>query len=555
MNRVELLIRRLPLWAQNRVLCCASILVFAIACESTDRTPVEQNSERPATVQNEPHPYVGAPVGPEATTGSSETPTVSDERRQTPVLAMARRPAAPASTAWIPAFPECQGSGCGATGGRGGRVIEVTNLNDSGIGSLRACVEASGPRTCVFRVGGTIELQSGLVVRNPHLTVPGQTAPGGGILISGQAIGSQGNTIQINAHDVIWRYTRVRLGYHEDCSGDSSECASAFVMRNPTENVVIDHNSVSWNQDEGIGIWRGNSEKSLRDVTISWNLLAEPLTSHPTSLLIGASSRTLADGLTDADIHHNLVISANHRNPLAKNKSMRLINNIFYNYHGYATQLGGGITADIIGNYYRAGPDTDSVYEVQAFPSGNSTSPNGTLSLYLADNKGPNHANPNTDNWSDMTREVSDENGPEIGALSEGSFRRMTPMAARGVPITIDHVDGLEDMLLPTVGASQRLDCDGRWVATRDAVDTRLINEYRSETATGFRIANENEVGGFPMIAAGTPCADADHDGMSDIWERRVGLDPFDPADGNGDHDGDGYTNFEEFLNGCESCR
>src|SRR5262245_8013775 len=99
-----------------------------------------------------------------------------------------------ASSAPVSAFPECGGSGCAAIGGRGGSVIEVTNLDDAGAGSLRACVEASGPRTCVFRVGGTIELQSKLSVWKPYLTVAGQTAPGDGILLTGNTIGeAQGN--------------------------------------------------------------------------------------------------------------------------------------------------------------------------------------------------------------------------------------------------------------------------------------------------------------------------------------------------------------------------
>jgi len=85
----------------------------------------------------------------------------------------------------IPAFPGAEGFGADSVGGRGGRVIEVTNLQQSGTGSLRACVEASGPRTCVFHVGGTIELTSGLAIQNPYITIAGQTAPGGGITLKG----------------------------------------------------------------------------------------------------------------------------------------------------------------------------------------------------------------------------------------------------------------------------------------------------------------------------------------------------------------------------------
>jgi pectate lyase len=521
--------------------------------DDTGQTLAEATSEA-ASLSNEAPSDSAASIASRDPVASSGSTTFSDEHRETRMLVASNNPASPGSSARVSAFPGCGGSGCAAIGGRGGSVIEVTNLDDSGTGSLRACVEAPGPRTCVFRVGGTIELQSKLSVWEPYLTVAGQTAPGDGILLTGTSIGeAHGNdTVQISAHDVIWRYTRVRVGYNEDCAdGAESECGSGFVIGSSGDvyNIVVDHNSVSWNQDEGIGVWR-NYDNLLRDITISWNLLAEPLKSHPTSLITGANNRALADGLTDVDIHHNLVISADYRNPLAKNKTMRLINNIFYNYSFYATQFGGGVIADIVGNYYRAGPDTDSAHEVQAFPGGNSESANGTLSLYLAGNKGPNQADPDTDNWSEMTAEVSRENGSEIGALSDDRYRRATPMPARYAAIPIDHVDDLEDTLLPTVGASRRLDCDGTWVAARDLVDTRLIHEYETGSSTGFLIVDESAVGGFPTINGGTSCPDTDHDGMPDSWEVGNGLDPSNAEDRNGDRDGDGYTNLEEFLNG-----
>ena len=119
---------------------------------------------------------------------------------------------APSVASALPAFPGAQGGGASSVGGRGGRVIVVTNLDDSGTGSLRACVLASGPRTCVFRVAGTIQLQSQLYISNPYLTVAGQTAPGGGILLSGK--NSVEGLVTIVANDVIWQYTRLRHGYH-----------------------------------------------------------------------------------------------------------------------------------------------------------------------------------------------------------------------------------------------------------------------------------------------------------------------------------------------------
>ena len=120
------------------------------------------------------------------------------------------------ASAAVPAFPGAQGGGAASVGGRGGAVIEVTNLNDSGTGSLRACVTASGPRTCVFRVGGTIVLQDYLTIQNPFLTIAGQTAPGGGIQIRGNGI-----VIKYPAHDIVVRYIRHRRGW--EGSGGSSD--------------------------------------------------------------------------------------------------------------------------------------------------------------------------------------------------------------------------------------------------------------------------------------------------------------------------------------------
>ena len=172
------------------------------------------------------------------------------------------------------------------------------------------------------------------------------------------------------------------------------------------------------------------------------------------------------------------------------------------------------------------------------FPSGNS-------SLYVAGNIGPNNANPVNDNWV-MVREITDENGDTVGALST-KYRRATPLPALPVPITVDPVNTLEAVMLPTVGASQRLDCLGNWVPNRDAVDTRIINEYN--TSRGIIPATENDVGGFPVIANGTPCPDSDHDGMPDAWEQAHRLNPNNAADG-AQISSNGYTNLENYLNG-----
>lgn len=446
-----------------------------------------------------------------------------------------------------PAFPGAEGAGATAAGGRGGTVYLVTNLNDAGTGSLRACVEASGPRTCVFRVSGTIKLTSrGYWIDDPYLTVAGQTAPGGGIQISAKAISQ--SAVMIATHDVVWRYTRVRHGYN---SGGLDK-ASNFMLFEGSERVIIDHNSVAWNQDEGIGIWR-SSTAPARNITISWNLVAEGLADHSTGMVSGGDSRSLADGMTNIDWHHNLTMNNSHRNPLILNKSGRMVNNLWYNHRFYATQLGGGVSIDIIANIYKKGPMYGQVngggqHEIQAYPNGDSRAPTGTLSLYLAGNKGYYQPNETGDQWL-MTAAVASQNGRETGALST-SFRRTSPLPAQTYPITRHGVSSLEGVVLPTVGASRRVDCNGAWVSNRDSTDARLVGQYQNNTGISSLPTNESNVGGYPTLASGTACADVDKDGMPDAWENARKLNPGNAADRNNDSDGDGFTNLEEYLNG-----
>ena len=240
--------------------------------------------------------------------------------------------------------------------------MEVTNLNDSGTGSLRACVQASGPRTCVFRVSGDIKLTSTLAVRNPFLTVAGQTSPGGGIQLSGLAL-TYGMGVQISAHDVIWQYTRVRNGYSSSCA--SSVCGTNIMVVNSAYNVMIDHNTSQWNIDEGIAVWN-NSGDRVNDITISWNLIAEGLGAHATGMVTGSATNAPSNLQTNVDFHHNLVMNNSHRNPLLKNKSTRYVNNLHYNANYYMNSFVDGVSADVIGNLYKKGPMTaSSTYEVQ----------------------------------------------------------------------------------------------------------------------------------------------------------------------------------------------
>jgi hypothetical protein len=391
----------------------------------------------------------------------------------------------------------------------------------------------------VFRVGGTIALKTAMYVRSPYLTVAGQTAPGGGIQLDGRGIG--GSMVRFETSDVVWRYTRLRKGYNAATGSQGGDVVSILAGAN---RVIFDHNSVAWSQDENLTAW-DSSGGGIRNITVSTNMVSEPLYSHPTNMMTGASSRAWADAMVDLDYHHNFLSNSGHRNPLAKNKRLRWVNNIHYNWYLYAVQIGGGMQGDVVGNVFKRGPLGSGSKEIQVFPQGNSESSNGSPSLYVAGNVGPYNATGAADNWTSMVAQVTGENGSQVGGLST-SYRRTTSLPPVGIPIVSEPAKDLNATLIPTVGASRRLDCNGAWVANRDSTDARLINEYLTGTGPSVRPSREP---GFPVLAAGTPCTDSDSDGMPNVWETARGLNPSDAADGRRIN-ADGYSNLEKYLNG-----
>jgi pectate lyase len=439
----------------------------------------------------------------------------------------------------IPAFPGAEGGGAHSTGGRGGAVLQVTNLNDDGPGSLRAACEATGPRTVVFRVGGIITLTRPLEIRNPFLTLAGQTAPGGGILIRTDT--AKYNAINVRTHDVILRFLRIR---------NAHDCIDVI---DDSYNVMIDHCSVSWGRDENMYIGQPSNR-----VTCSWVLNSECLMPHSCGILIHGAGwdPSLSPRMRDVDVHHNLFIHNMNRNPKVKSMNTQSINNIAYNWSWWGAAFAGGVEIDLVGNLFKHGPSFlgENVEKCCGFlvspleilwRSDYTTGPPGRdPSIYIRGNVGTSHRDPHADNWP-MMEEVN----PGWKRLERAPSRRFArdTLQHRDHPITIHPVEKLEAVLLPEVGASRRLDEHGRWVPNRDPVDARLIREYRS--GTGKLIASVEEGGGFPSIAAGTPYPDADNDGMPDRWEEARHLDPA-KNDSAADRDGDGYTNLEEFLNG-----
>jgi len=448
----------------------------------------------------------------------------------------------------IPAFPGAEGGGAGSVGGRGGRVIEVTNCNDTGEGSLREACGAQGPRTVVFRTGGIIATRSAIHITHPYLTIAGQTAPGGGITLHG--LESSRQPLSAATHDIIIRCIRVRTG-RGDQSGQGGD---AIALTSNCNRIVIDHCSVSWSNDENVSIWADNGVS--KNVTFSWNIVSEGLNfDHPGCGLIVGSNVNSAD-MENISVVKNLFAHNYNRNPLLKCSNGHIINNIIYNWEWWATGIGGGITVDIIGNVYKKGNDSGNRSEMIHRPntSGDANiGPAGNPSIYLKNNIGPHNSDPDADNWNTMLEQSSSSHwgwpgNPPTRTRVPRNCERSNPMPAGDYPIHTYDVRQLDSILLAGIGASYRLDENGRKVVNRDTIDKRVIREYLD--GTGTCPTDENEVGGFSAIDPGTPYDDTDHDGMPDTWENTHGFDPSNEADRNDDPDSDGYTNLEEFLNG-----
>lgn len=412
----------------------------------------------------------------------------------------------------VPAFPGAEGFGANSIGGRGGTVIEVTNLNDSGPGSFRAAVEASGPRIVVFKVGGTIELQSALAIANSYITIAGQTAPGDGITLK-----YSGEFNISGAHDVIIRYIRFRA----DGLADNTD---ALNIVQDSYNVILDHVSISWGTDENL-----SAVTRSYDITIQWSVISEGLRTGYGSLFTA--------GARNISIHHSLYANNNSRTPKMHGETAYLdgnpayfdfVNNVIYNWGAMATSVAGAGQANVVANYFKMGPNSPSPgkREITIWQKEHGRS------LYAVDNVGPNNPDGSISNsWDAGMVGASD------GSLKTTSSNTYSPNPHPTPAIyTTSAFDAFDDVI-GKAGAS----------LARDSVDQRVIQDVIN--GTGGYINDPLQVGGWPALASGTPPADSDNDGMPDNWEIQQGLNPNDALDGVQDADNDGYTNVEEYLN------
>jgi hypothetical protein len=422
------------------------------------------------------------------------------------------------------AFPEAEGYGRFAIGGRGGRVYEVTNLNDTGPGSLREAVEAGGPRTAIFRVGGIIRLRSKLVVRNPYLTVAGQTAPGDGICIANYTFGC------FETHDVVIRHVRIRLG---DESGVTQDGCGA----RGCDHVIFDHCSISWSIDEGF------SSREGRNLTVQRCIIAEALNLAGHAKYVGTGKGHSFAGSISGNVgsfHHNLLAHCTGRNwslaggldrtgqRLAGRLDIR--NNVVYNWRDRTTD-GGVRELNFVNNFYLPGPAT-KVFTLLKPDRGD---PERGMRAYMAGNVVDGKPEIGADNWTGYV-------GPPEGMAKVKADKPLFESFVK-----THSAEEAFGSVLAGVGATR---------PKPDAIDRRVIAEVRKRehTYTGSRgklpgiIDTPTDAGGLPEYKSADPPADSDHDGIPDEWEKAYGLDPKNSADGAA-YRPDGYTNLEHYLN------
>jgi pectinesterase len=408
------------------------------------------------------------------------------------------------------AFPTAEGFGQYATGGRGGLVYTVTNLNDEGEGSLRKGILKDGPRIIVFAVSGTIDLKKKLDINKGDLSIFGQTAPGDGITLKGYPV-------TIKNDNVIIRYLRFRMGDINKAEGDALGCGN-------TQNVIIDHCSISWATDEN-GSFYNN-----KNFTLQWCIISEALNNSIHHK--GAHGYGGIWGGVKASFHHNLIASNNSRNPRfsgssttqnSENEFVDFRNNVIYNWGENSIYGGEKGTYNIVNNYFKSGPaTTSSKLDRIVSPS----EPYG--SFYVDGNYMNGFENITKNNWDGG---IQCDNPEATKLTSENNIFN-----------NIETFSALEayNQVLENAGAS----------FSRDTVDARIIRNVK-EGSVSYKngiIDSQEDVGGWPVLKSKLAEVDSDKDGIPDTWETENNLDS-ETYDANLYNLDKVYTNIEVYSN------
>lgn len=455
----------------------------------------------------------------------------------------------------IPSFPGAEGGGMYSFGGRGGKVLTVTNLNDDGPGSFRWACEQGGARIIVFNVAGIIRIKTPVIIRAPYVTIAGQTAPGDGVCIAGESV-------WVNTHDVVVRHMRFRRG--ETFVGRRDDAFGG----NPVGNIMLDHLSCTWGLDENVSFYRhmykagpDYPEQKLPTVNVT---MQNTLSAKGLDTYNHAFGSTL--GGENCSFIRDMWADNSGRNPsIGWNGIFNLVNCVIYNWYHRSVD-GGDWSAlyNIINNYYKPGPltETGSVGHRFLKPEAG-LSKNKTLKfgrVYVNGNIMEGNDSVTADNWKGVQVEEQDNTN---GYTDLMKWNEPFPMPY----MTIMPAKQAYNYVLDNVGAM---------FPKRDIVDQRIVEEvktgkvyydknldpnsfyqfkYRRLKPDSYKegiITDPIQMGGYPEYK-GKPYKDSDGDGMPDAWEKANGLNPNDPSDANKDCTGDGYTNIEKYINGIST--
>lgn len=458
----------------------------------------------------------------------------------------------------IIAFPGAEGGGAYTPGGRGGQVVKVTNLNDSGPGSLREACEHGGARIIVFNIGGVINLKTPISVRAPYVTIAGQTAPGDGICITG-------SSFLIDTHDVIIRHVRFRRASQDVAFRDDA------LGGNPVGNIIIDHCSGSWGLDEVMSLYRhvydrdedGYGEKlPTVNITIQNSIFAEGLDTynHAFGATIGGHNSMFA---------RNLFASNVARNPsVGMDGDFNFVNNVIYNWWNRSVDGGDDNSYySIINNYFKPGPITPkdkpiSYRILKPESSRDKNKPDSFGKVYVKGNIMEGNKKVTKNNWN---AGVQVYNQPDAGEFAKQmrvnkpypympkvritSAKKAYIEVLENVGATFPKRDSVDERIIKTVITGKAIYANDAPEYTPDYIRKRLpADSYKQGIIYDIR-----QVGGMPVYEGGQPLVDSDGDGMPDEWEIKNGLDPLDPSDAVLDCNGDGFTNIEKYINGIDT--
>jgi pectate lyase len=442
------------------------------------------------------------------------------------------------SSSTIPiAFPGAEGFGKYTTGGRGGKTMIVTNLNDDGEGSFRKAATAKEPRIIVFAISGTIHLNSPLSIRS-NATIAGQTAPGDGICIADQPV-------NLNGDNIIVRYLRFRLGdkYQDKGKIPGSGHDDAFGA-NKRKNIIIDHCSMSWSTDEVFSVYDGDS------TTLQWNIISEPLN----------YSYHFEEGDTDFEkhgygaiwggkhltAHHNLFAHCTSRNPrfagirTTPEELVDYRNNVIYNWGSNNVYGGEGGNYNIVNNYYKYGPSTSQNVRSRIVNPSKETTRNIPYGKYYV-----------AGNFVEGSADITNNNRLGIHFGNEATENEKNSVVRDSIFAVVrgftESAENAYHSVLGHAGASFQ----------RDTLDARIINDVKNRTGRIIDVQGgyphgtpyDKTINAWPFLKTKTAAVDTDMDGMPDDWEKKQNLDPANPADAKLISRHAFYTNIEVYIN------